>query len=70
MDPEETDRLLTNTKRQHTMGTQSNLSLFWDFLKTRKKWWLTPIVITLLLLAGLIVLVESSTVAPFIYALF
>jgi hypothetical protein len=52
------------------MARRSNISLLWDFLRTRKKWWLTPIVVTLLLLAGLIVLVESSTVAPFIYALF
>lgn len=43
---------------------------FWVFLKERKKWWLLPIVIFLLLLGVLIVLTEGSALAPFIYALF
>lgn len=43
---------------------------FWDFLKVRKKFWLLPIVITLGLLGGLIVLTQGSAVAPFIYTLF
>ncbi len=43
---------------------------FWEFLKVRKKWWLTPILIVLMLLGGLIVLTKSSAVAPFIYTLF
>ena len=42
----------------------------WTFMKVRKKWWLGPIVLTMLLLSALIVLTEGSTVAPFIYALF
>ncbi len=42
----------------------------WDFLKVRKKWWLAPIFIVLMLLGGLIVMTESSAVAPFIYTLF
>jgi hypothetical protein len=42
----------------------------WDFLKVRKKFWLAPIVIVLLLLGGLIVLSQGSAVAPFIYTLF
>jgi len=42
----------------------------WDFLKVRKKWWLTPIVLFLLLLSLLIVLSAGSAVAPFIYAIF
>jgi Family of unknown function (DUF5989) len=42
----------------------------WDFLKTRKRFWLAPIVIILLLLSLLIIFVQSSTVAPFIYTLF
>ncbi|MFA6357975.1 MAG: DUF5989 family protein [Candidatus Omnitrophota bacterium] len=46
------------------------LKEFWDFLKTRKKWWLTPIIIMLLLLGMLIFFTQSSTVAPFIYTLF
>ena len=43
---------------------------FWQFLRERKKWWLLPIVIFLLLLGALIVFTESSAVAPFIYTLF
>jgi len=43
---------------------------FWLFLRVRKKWWLAPIVIFLLLLAALIVFTQGSAVAPFIYALF
>ena len=43
---------------------------FWEFLKVRKKWWLTPIVVMLLLLGALIVLTEGSAIAPFIYTLF
>lgn len=46
------------------------LKEFWDFLKVRKKWWLAPIVIVLLLLGTLIVLTQGSAVAPFIYTLF
>ncbi len=42
----------------------------WAFMKVRKKWWLGPIVLTMLLLSVLIVLTEGSAVAPFIYALF
>ncbi|MBI4684355.1 MAG: hypothetical protein HY755_04055 [Nitrospirae bacterium] len=43
---------------------------FWDFLRVRKKWWLAPIVIFLVLLGALIVFTETSAVAPFIYTLF
>jgi len=43
---------------------------FCDFLKTRKKWWLAPIVIIMLLMGSLILLTEGSAVAPFIYTLF
>lgn len=42
----------------------------WDFLKTRKKFWMLPIVITLLILGVLIVFGSGSAVAPFIYTLF
>ena len=52
------------------MGKIGILKEFWDFLKVRKKWWLTPIIVVLLLLGALIVLTESSAVAPFIYTLF
>ncbi|WCL49593.1 DUF5989 family protein [Leptospira sp. GIMC2001] len=46
------------------------LNDLWDFLKIRKKFWLAPIIIVLLLLGALIVLTQGSAVAPFIYTLF
>ena len=42
----------------------------WDFMRVRKKFWLAPIIIVLLLLGVLIVLAEGSAVAPFIYTIF
>jgi hypothetical protein len=42
----------------------------WGFLKVRKKYWLMPIIITLLLFGVLIVLTSGSAIAPFIYTLF
>jgi len=43
---------------------------FWSFLKSRKKYWLLPIIIFLALFGGLIILTQGSAVAPFIYAIF
>ena len=43
---------------------------FWEFLKVRKKYWLVPIIIVLVIFGGLIVLSQGSAVAPFIYTLF
>jgi hypothetical protein len=54
-------------------STGNRLGIFgelWSFMKVRKKWWLGPIVLTMLLLSVLIVLTEGSAVAPFIYTLF
>ena len=42
----------------------------WEFMKVRKKFWLAPLIIVMLLLGALIVLAEGSAVAPFIYTLF
>ena len=42
----------------------------WGFLMKRKKWWLLPIIVMLVLLGLLIVLTEGSAIAPFIYTLF
>ena len=47
----------------------SFLGEFWHFLKHNKKWWLTPIVLTLLLV-GLLIVLGGSAAAPFIYTLF
>ena len=46
------------------------LKEFWLFLKERKKWWLAPIVLSLLLLGALVFFTQGSAVAPFIYTLF
>ena len=43
---------------------------FWNFLKVRKKFWLLPILIFLLIFGGLIVLTQGTAVAPFIYTIF
>ena len=52
------------------MSKISILSELWDFLKVRKKWWLAPILILLLILGALIILTQGSALAPFIYAIF
>lgn len=46
------------------------LAELWAFLKARKKLWLLPITIVMLLLGGLLILAQGSAVAPFIYTLF
>lgn len=43
---------------------------FWGFMKVRKKFWLLPILITLLSLGALLVFAQGSAMAPFIYTLF
>lgn len=48
----------------------SFLAELWSFLKVRKKFWLLPILIVMVLLGVLIVLSQGSAVAPFIYTLF
>lgn len=42
----------------------------WGFMRVRKKFWMAPIIIVLLLLGALIVLTQGSAIAPFIYTLF
>lgn len=48
----------------------SFIAELWEFLRERKKFWLLPIVVLMLLFGGLIVLTQGSAVAPFIYTLF
>ena len=48
----------------------SFLAELWQFLKVRKKLWMLPIIVVLLLLGGLLILAQGSAVAPFIYTLF
>ncbi|UCG48053.1 MAG: hypothetical protein JSU94_21565 [Phycisphaerales bacterium] len=52
------------------MSKLSIISEFWQFLKVRKKWWLIPIIVSLLLLGALIVFAQGSALSPFIYTLF
>ena len=48
----------------------STLRELWKFMRARKKYWLIPIILVLLLIGGLLVLAQGSAVAPFIYTLF
>jgi hypothetical protein len=46
------------------------LKELWMFLRVRKKLWLAPIIILMLILGGLLILAQGSIVAPFIYTIF
>jgi uncharacterized protein DUF5989 len=48
----------------------SFLKEFWTFLRARKKYWLLPILVMMLVFGGLLVLTKGSAIAPFIYTLF
>ncbi len=48
----------------------SFLQELWSFLRARKKLWLLPIIVIMLVLGGLLVLAQGSVIAPFIYTLF
>jgi len=52
------------------MANQNLIIEFWEFLRVRKRFWLLPIILVLLLLSAIIVFTESSVIAPFIYTLF
>lgn len=46
------------------------LGELWRFMRARKKFWLLPIIVVMFLLGGLLILVQGSAIAPFIYTLF
>jgi hypothetical protein len=48
----------------------SFLAEFWSFLRVRKKFWLAPLLLTALVFGALLILAESTALAPFIYTLF
>jgi hypothetical protein len=52
------------------MGKLRIAAELWEFLRVRKKMWLLPIVVFLVLIGALLIFTESSALAPFIYALF
>ena len=56
-------------ERQAAERRESAIRQLWDFLGHSKKWWLTPIVIALLLI-GVLVLLGGTAAAPFIYTIF
>ena len=68
---------ITNIKEpeavKEIMKTKPNnknlLGELWNYLKIRKKWWLLPIIILLVLVGALVIFGQSSALSPFIYAL-
>jgi len=48
----------------------SFLREFWAFLKVRKKWWLLPVILVMLLVGSLLIFAQGSALAPFIYTIF
>jgi len=48
----------------------SFLTELWTYMRTRKRYWLVPVLLMMVILGGLIVLAQGSAVAPFIYTLF
>ena len=42
----------------------------WDFMKVRKKYWLAPLIITIVFMGTLIIFTQGSVIAPFIYSIF
>ena len=46
------------------------LTDLWGFLKERKKFWLLPVILTLLVIGGLIIMSSGTAIAPFIYTIF
>jgi hypothetical protein len=59
-----------NDIREKIMAKQWLLLELWEFLRYRKRYWLFPICLLLILFGAMIVFIESSAIAPFIYALF
>lgn len=52
------------------MANSGVIRQLWEFLKVRKKWWLLPILVVLLLVGVLLVFAQGSALAPFIYTIF
>jgi hypothetical protein len=65
----EPDSAATEFARQAQEAPPSALAEIWSFLKQNKKWWVTPVVV-ILLLFGFLVIISGTSVAPFIYSLF
>lgn len=68
-EPREPGREQADFARNASSPQLGFIAEFWLFLRENKKWWLTPMIVVLLLLGALIVL-GGTAVAPFIYTLF
>jgi hypothetical protein len=51
-------------------GSISLLREFWAFMRVRKKWWLMPIIVIMVLIGTLLIFAQGSVLAPFIYTIF
>jgi hypothetical protein len=52
------------------MAHNSLLRELWAFMRARRKWWLLPVIVTMLLIGALIAFAQGSALAPFIYTIF
>ncbi len=52
------------------MSQTALLKELWMFMKVRKKWWLLPVIVVMLLVGALLIFAQGSALAPFIYSLF
>ena len=59
-----------NSRRLNKMGFMGLLGELWAFMRERKKLWLLPILVVMLLVGGLLVFAQGSALAPFIYTIF
>lgn len=57
-------------KRRPVSHEPSIISELWAFMRMRKKWWLLPILVVMLLLGSFLVFAQGSALAPFIYTIF
>lgn len=53
-----------------TLSDSSLLRDLWAFMRIRKKWWLLPVILVMLAVGALLILAQSSALAPFIYTIF
>ena len=65
---EKPDRDQSDFASQADQSPPGIVAEFWDFLIHNKKWWITPIIVVLLLL-GILIVMQGTAVAPFIYTL-
>jgi len=65
--------MTTNTTRFHSLSKGRHMDFvaeLWRFMRVRKKFWLLPILVMMVVFGGLVVLTKGSAIAPFIYTLF